>query len=126
MTESRILPRGGFALKPASGLFVVIVALLASRHAVAFPPPDTGPGGPVLVIASPANPFSRYYAEILRAEGLNYFDVHDITDLTPTLLAGYDATVLGQFPLTPDQVSILSDWVNAGGNLIAMRPDPQL
>ena len=39
------------------------------------PPPDEGPGGPILVIASAGNPFSRYYAEILRAEGLNEFAV---------------------------------------------------
>ena len=28
--------------------------------------------------------------------------------------------------LTPAQVTTLSDWVNAGGNLVAMRPDKQL
>ena len=39
------------------------------------PPPDEGPGGPILVIGSAANPFSRYYAEILRNEGLNEFTV---------------------------------------------------
>ena len=44
------------------------------------PPPDQGPGGPILVISSSANPFSRYYAEILRAEGLNAFAVSDISD----------------------------------------------
>ena len=35
-------------------------------------PPNEGPGGPILVIAdlsNTANPFGRYYAEILRAEG---------------------------------------------------------
>ena len=37
------------------------------------PPPTTGPGGPILVVVERANPFSRYYAEILRAEGLNEF-----------------------------------------------------
>ena len=35
----------------------------------------SGPGGPILVVASPSDPFSRYYAEILRAEGLNEFEV---------------------------------------------------
>src|ERR1019366_1515053 len=35
------------------------------------PPPNEGLGGPILVVASTANPFSRYYAEILRNEGLN-------------------------------------------------------
>ena len=31
------------------------------------PPPTDGPGGPVLVISSPSNPFSRYPVEMLRA-----------------------------------------------------------
>ena len=47
------------------------------------PPPTEGPGGPILVIASASNPFSRYYAEILRAEGLNAFTVLDISAVTP-------------------------------------------
>ena len=33
----------------------------------------TGPGGRVLVITSSSRPFSTYYTEILRAEGLNAF-----------------------------------------------------
>ena len=33
---------------------------------------------PVLVVTNPADPFGRYYAEILRAEGLNAFAVADI------------------------------------------------
>ena len=37
------------------------------------PPPDEGPGGPIAVIGSAENPFGRYYAEILRNEGLNEF-----------------------------------------------------
>ena len=40
--------------------------------------PTTGPGGPVLVITSSANRFTEYFAEILRAEGLNAFNVVDI------------------------------------------------
>ena len=91
-----------------------------------LPPPDEGPGGPILVISAAANPFSRYYAEILRAEGLNAFFATDISLMTSTLLNAYDVVILGEMPLTGDQVTSLSDWVNAGGNLIAMRPDPQL
>ena len=52
------------------------------------PGPDEGPGGPVLVIAKASNPFTRYYAEILRAEGLNAFKVTDIANVTPAVLAG--------------------------------------
>ena len=43
------------------------------------PPPNEGPGGPILVISSAANPFSRYYTEILRNEGLNAFTAVDIS-----------------------------------------------
>ena len=42
------------------------------------------------MIASSANPFSQYYAEILRAEGLNAFTVDGLTAVTATVLAGYD------------------------------------
>lgn len=45
------------------------------------------PGGPILVIVGEANPFSSYYGEILRSEGLNEFAVKDIADVTAATLA---------------------------------------
>ncbi|HKV12498.1 MAG TPA: family 16 glycoside hydrolase [Thermoanaerobaculia bacterium] len=87
---------------------------------------DNGPGGPVLVISSESNPFTRYYGEILLAEGLNHYAIREIGAVTATLLAGYDVVILGEMTLTSAQVTLLTDWVNAGGNLIAMRPDAQL
>ncbi len=90
------------------------------------PPPDEGPGGPILVISSSSNPFGRYYAEILRAEGLNEFTATDISLVTSAMLGGYDVAILGEMPLTSSQVAMLTDWVGNGGNLIAMRPDKQL
>jgi hypothetical protein len=90
------------------------------------PPPNEGPGGPILVISAAANPFSRYYAEILRAEGLNEFTASDVSGVTATVLNNYDVAILGEMPLSGAQVTMLSDWVNAGGTLIAMRPDKQL
>ena len=88
--------------------------------------PDQGPGGPILVVATASNPFSRYYAEILRTEGLNAFTVSDLSSISAPALAGYDVVILGAMPLTAAQVTMFSDWVNAGGKLIAMRPDKQL
>ena len=41
-------------------------------------------------------------------------------------LAAYDVVILDVISLTSAQVTMLSNWVNAGGNLIAMRPDTQL
>jgi large repetitive protein len=102
------------------------VAWTFTTQASPPPPPTEGPGGPILVVAYPANPFSRYYAEILRAEGLNAFTVLDVSAVDATVLSGYDVVILGEMPLTAPQVTMLGTWVNAGGNLIAMRPDKQL
>ncbi len=90
------------------------------------PPPDEGPGGPILVLSAASNPFSRYPVEILRAEGLNEFTATDLLALTPQMLANYDVAILGQSSLSAAQVAMLTAWVNAGGTLIALRPDPQL
>jgi hypothetical protein len=96
--------------------------------ATATPPPPLGqgPGGPILVVTSTLNRFSTYYSEILHAEGLNLFAVADISAVTPALLAAHDVVILGEMALTPAQVTMFGDWVNSGGNLIAMRPDKQL
>ena len=62
--------------------------------------PGQGPGGPILVVVDPSDPFGRYYAEILRAEGLNEFAVADVSTVTPATLAGADAVVLAQMALS--------------------------
>ena len=87
---------------------------------------NSGPGGPILVISSSSNPFSRYYGEILSAEGLNEYLMADISNVTSTTLAAYDVVILGDMSLTSTQVSMLTTWVNGGGRLIAMHPDKQL
>ena len=103
---------------------------LASNYSWSFTTraqdPNEGPGGPILVIATPTNPFTRYYAEILHTEGLNTFYVVDVSNVSDSTLAGYDTVILGEMSLTTAQVTMLSNWVNAGGNLIAMRPDKKL
>ena len=95
---------------------------------VSLPSPNDGPGGPILVISSSANPFSRYPVEILRAEGLNEFAAKDISEISanPTLINNYDVILLGEFSLTPDIVAALTTWVTAGGTLIAFKPELQL
>lgn len=88
--------------------------------------PAQGPGGPLLVITSSANKYSTYYAEILRAEGLNYFDTRDISTVNNTVLDNYDAVVLSEMTLSQAQADMISSWVTAGGNVVAMRPDTKL
>jgi hypothetical protein len=89
--------------------------------ATAFPP-GQGPGGPILIITDPDEPFGHYYAEILTAEGLNAFDVRDVGQISDAALSGYSVVILAPTALTSTQASSLSSWVQAGGNLIAMRP----
>ncbi|MGH9893097.1 MAG: WD40 repeat domain-containing protein, partial [bacterium] len=97
-----------------------------AASAQSLPDPNQGPGGPILVITSASSTFGRYYAEILRNEGLNAFAVADISTVDAGTLGSYDVAILAPVPLTSAQATMFTSWVNAGGNLIAMRPDPQL
>ena len=89
-------------------------------------PPLDGAGGPILVITSAKNPFSSYYTEILRTEGLNEFHAQDLESITPTVLKQYDLALVGEIPVSAKQADMLVEWVRNGGNLIAMRPDQDL
>ena len=88
--------------------------------------PTEGPGGPVLVISKTGNPFSRYPVEILRAQGLNAFSAIDISAMNSTVLNNHDVVLLGEMSLTGPEITLLTNWVNAGGTLIAFKPDVQL
>lgn len=90
------------------------------------PPSGSGPGGPILVLSSASNPFTTYYDEILRAEGMNEFSVQDISAVSSSTLQFYSVVILGDMQLTSSQVNMLTTWVANGGNLIAMHPDKQL
>lgn len=103
----------------------VLEWLIPSAEA-ALPDPNQGPGGPILVVTSASSTFGKYYAEILRTEGFNEFAVADVGSVTNFTLSGYDMVILAPIPLSAAQVAMFTDWVNAGGNLIAMRPNAQL
>jgi hypothetical protein len=90
------------------------------------PSPAQGPGGPILVIAGSGDSFGRYYAEILRAEGLNEFTVADERALTRSALDRHAVVVLAPTTLRRREASVVESWVRAGGRLIAMQPDRRL
>jgi hypothetical protein len=126
-TYSATVKGGPSGVKDRAGNALVSDRTWSFRTADPPPPrPDDGPGGPIIAITKASNPFSRYYAEILRNEGLNEFTTKDISTVTAATLAGHDVAILGDMALTPAQVQMLTGWVNTGGNLIAMRPDKQL
>ena len=108
--------------KCARALVFVVVASFASV--------DLGAQGsaPLLVVVNSVapNPFGAYLPEILKAEGLNGFDVVDLSALTAPTLAAAGLVVLAETPLTSGQATLLSTYVASGGRLVAMRPDAQL
>lgn len=87
---------------------------------------EHGFGGPVLIIHSSDLPFSKYLSEILRAEGIGSFESADISSVTAKLLDRFDLILIGEVPLDDAQATLFSRWVEAGGDLIAMRPDKKL
>ena len=112
-------PRRNMGLKLAESLTT------SSKTAVA---PQSRPpsNAPVLIVTGESNPFGAYYAEILRAEGLNLFAVADVEHLTPERLASTDVVILTISHLSSEKVHQLETWVRAGGNLIAIRPEGNL
>lgn len=103
----------------------VLIADRTWSFATAGMAPGSGPGGPILLVTSPGDKFGRYYAEILRSEGLNAFDVAD-GPVTAAHLTGHDTIVLAAPAVTDAEVTLLTNWVHGGGNLVAMRPDKKL
>src|SRR3954452_17922964 len=80
-------------------LLTVAVGALAPA-ARAQSAPGQGPGGTILVVVNAADPFGRYYAEILRAEELNEFTVAITGSVTPATLARADVVLLAKMGLS--------------------------
>ncbi|GEN06030.1 protein of unknown function [Myxococcus fulvus] len=93
------------------------------------PPPRPGVqgAGPVLVATAPGNPFTDYLREILEAEGIASFATTDAGNLGVSVsLNDYKVLILGEQTLGAAQVTLITNWVNAGGSLIALRPAANL
>ncbi len=127
--NATLSPSANYTARVLTGITDVAGNLLAPSSwsfSSTAPPADSGPGGPILVIASTANPFGRYYGEILSAEGLDEYNVTDITKVTSALLTQYDVVILSDIAVSAAQATMLDNWVNAGGRLVAMHPDAKL
>ncbi len=113
-------------IKTFARTFLILMAGLMAPFGTASADPNQGPGGPILVITNGNQNFGKFYAEILRTEGLNSFAVAEIGSVNSTVLNNYDVVILAKIAVTASQVTTLTNWVNAGGNLIAMDPGPEL
>ena len=71
---------------------------------------------------------SGYITEILHVEGYNWFAVHDISaaGISREQLARYAVVVVAHVDLAKENQSILIDYVDQGGALVALRPAGQL
>ena len=83
---------------------------------------------PILVVfnGSGPNPFGRYLTEILETEGLRGVTPADLASVDAATLAGAELVVLAETPLTDAQAAMFTTYVNGGGRLVAMKPDPRL
>ena len=99
----------------------------ARRETLAAWPTAAG-GAPILVLTSEQadNPFGGYLAEILRAEGLNCFQVADLAQVARAPLDWYDTILLAECSPTAAGAAALERYAVSGGNLIAMRPAASL
>jgi len=104
----------------------IAVLLLGALHGLIEAAVPTAPGGPILVVTAGSTKYKDFYPEILRAEGLNAYATADVAQLNAATLSAYDVVVLAPVALNSTQVTALTDWVNAGGSLIALAPDAQL
>ncbi|MDE3095520.1 MAG: fibronectin type III domain-containing protein [Chloroflexota bacterium] len=86
------------------------------------------PANPILVVVNAAAPnkLGPYLTEILKAEGFNETQQRDISQVSLSFLQSFDVVLLAEMPLTASQASMFNTYVTGGGNLIAMKPDPQL
>lgn len=116
-----------------SRVLLVSLSLVGAVCAIglsSIPVSQAAPGSaPILVVtnsAYTANRFGAYLGEILRAEGLNAYDTVELNALTAADLTAYQVVVLAETSLSASQAVTFTNYVAAGGRLIAMRPDAQI
>lgn len=82
---------------------------------------------PILLLVTNTG-FGSYTEEILKTEGFNEFKTDSLSGISVSLkyLQNFDLVILGKTTVTPAQKEMLSEYVNAGGNLISFMPDSQL
>lgn len=86
------------------------------------------PGAPLLVLVdSTTSPYGAYLQELLNAEGVKDYEVLNLSALTSSaLLTGRRAVLLGEANPSGAQITLLDNFVSAGGGLVAMRPSSGL
>ena len=121
--NTRVIARFGPA---CLGALIVLCLLAGTAAPLLAQTPQEGPGGPILVVTNYEFPFNYYYAEILRTEGFNEFEVIDARDVHLGTMDPYDVVILAETYLSPLYPAKFEQYLAQGGNVIAFRPDPLL
>ncbi len=129
MTKTK--PFFSWTSNPLTYLFgaqLLLVVLCLAVFGFTWLPVGAAGTSPILIIVNDAsaNPFGEYLGEIMRAEGLNTYNMEDISTMSAPLLDGYELVILAETALTVGEATLLTDYVNDGGRLIAMRPDSDI
>ncbi len=117
--------------RQSTSRILLVCSLIALTACVAPAAPASG-DVPLLLITDgsySANPFGNYLNEILRSEGLVEFERigrHKFRAIDPNVLRSYDTVFLAEMALSDAEEQLLRDYVQGGGNLIAMRPGAAL
>lgn len=92
------------------------------------PRAGTQGAGSVLVLTDPTNHFSDdYCGAILQTKGMSCASTDTGNLTSASVLTPYHTVILADgAPLTSAQVTLVTNWTNAGGNFIAMRPAANL
>lgn len=81
---------------------------------------------PLLIVTGPDNPYSAFYAEIMKAEGLTLFNAVPSVSVDEDTLGDYAVVLLGTSDFPNMHLPALRHWVQAGGTLVAMKPRGEL
>ena len=86
------------------------------------------PEQPIAILIDPesADSFGLYLGEILRTEGLNAFQFEDLGLIDAGYVAKFPIILLPPARLSQTQATLLAGYVDQGGALIAMQPDPAI
>jgi hypothetical protein len=89
--------------------------------------PKGNANAPILLLATNTD-FGSYTGEILKTEGFHEFETDSLSGISVNFeyLRNFDVVILGKTSVTLAQKEMLSEYVKAGGNLIAFMPDSQL
>jgi len=82
---------------------------------------------PVLILATNRD-FGIFTAEILKTEGFNEFELDSLSGdkLSTSYLSRYDLVILAESKIDPAKLNMVKEYVQKGGKLISLHPDPDL